>query len=83
MCLNCEKHGSKYLFIIIVVNLCNNLLKVSATIKLPSGSDYSLELDLAHSINVARCRYKVLKTKVDKLIRFNSCLTNTFLLRLK
>lgn len=42
---------------------------VSATIKLPSGSDYSLELDLAHSINVARCRYKVLKTKIEIKMR--------------
>ncbi|XP_045205116.2 protein SGT1 homolog [Mercenaria mercenaria] len=38
---------------------------LSATIKLPSGSDYSLELDLSHPIVPAQSVIKVLKSKIE------------------
>ncbi|CAG8456053.1 13520_t:CDS:2 [Acaulospora colombiana] len=39
---------------------------VSVTIKLPTGSDYSLELDpLAHEINPKESKYEVLSTKIE------------------
>lgn len=38
---------------------------LSATIKLPSGSDYSLELDLSHPIVPAQSVIKILKTKIE------------------
>ncbi|CAG8654163.1 4722_t:CDS:10, partial [Acaulospora morrowiae] len=39
---------------------------VSVTIKLPTGSDYSLELDpLAHEIDPKESKYEVLSTKVE------------------
>lgn len=40
------------------------LLKVSVTIRLETGSDYSLELDLAHPIVAEKSAFKVLKSKV-------------------
>lgn len=40
-----------------------NTLSVSA--KLPSGSDYSLELDLAHTIVPEQCSHKVLPSKIE------------------
>ncbi|KAJ7356195.1 Suppressor of G2 allele of SKP1 [Desmophyllum pertusum] len=36
---------------------------LSATVKLPSGSDFSLELDLAHSIVPAQCKTRIMSTK--------------------
>lgn len=38
---------------------------LSATIKLPSGSDYSLELDLSHPINPAQSITKFYKSKIE------------------
>ncbi|KAL9973430.1 hypothetical protein ACROYT_G019890 [Oculina patagonica] len=38
---------------------------LSATVKLPSGSDFSLELDLAHSIVPAQCKTRVMSTKIE------------------
>jgi hypothetical protein len=39
---------------------------LSVTIKMPTGSDYSLELDpLAHEILPAECKYEVLSTKIE------------------
>lgn len=38
---------------------------LSATVKLPSGSDFSLELDLAHAINPAQCKTRIMSTKVE------------------
>ncbi|CAG8533343.1 4175_t:CDS:2 [Funneliformis mosseae] len=39
---------------------------VSVTVKLPTGSDYSLELDpLAHEINPKESKYEVLSTKIE------------------
>ena len=37
---------------------------MSATVNLPSGSDFSLELDLAHAIVPAQCKTKIMTTKV-------------------
>lgn len=42
-------------------------MQVSATVKLQSGSDYCLDLELAHSIRTKQCRTKVLSTKVRGL----------------
>ena len=39
-------------------------LQVSVTVRLPSGSDYSLELDLAHPITPQQSRAKVMASKV-------------------
>ncbi|XP_020299921.1 protein SGT1 homolog [Pseudomyrmex gracilis] len=41
----------------------NNALSVSA--KLPSGNEYSLEIDLAHPIVNEQCAYKVLPSKIE------------------
>jgi suppressor of G2 allele of SKP1 len=39
---------------------------VSVTVKLPTGSDYSLELDpLAHEIDPKESKYEVLSTKIE------------------
>ncbi|CAG8567113.1 24603_t:CDS:2 [Dentiscutata erythropus] len=39
---------------------------VSVTVKLPTGSDYSLEIDpLAHEILPKECKYEVLSTKIE------------------
>ena len=35
--------------------------------KLPSGSDFSLELDLAHDIVPAQCKTRLMSTKVNML----------------
>ena len=35
--------------------------------KLPSGSDFSLELDLAHDIVPAQCKTRLLSTKVNTM----------------
>ena len=35
--------------------------------KLPSGSDFSLELDLAHDIVPVQCKTKLMSTKVNTL----------------
>ncbi|XP_014487879.1 PREDICTED: protein SGT1 homolog [Dinoponera quadriceps] len=53
-----------------------NMLSVSA--KLPSGSDYSLELDLAHLIIPGQCSHKVLSSKIEiKLKKQNGIRWNT------
>jgi suppressor of G2 allele of SKP1 len=39
---------------------------LSVTIKMPSGSDYSLELDpLTHDIDPSQCKFTPLSTKVE------------------
>ena len=38
---------------------------LSVTAKLPSGSEYSLELDLAHPILPLQSSYKILSTKIE------------------
>ncbi|KAM7436220.1 Suppressor of G2 allele of SKP1 [Porites harrisoni] len=38
---------------------------LSTTVKLPSGSDFSLELDLAHAIVPAQCKTKIMTTKIE------------------
>lgn len=51
---------------------------VSASCKLPSGSEYSLELDLCHPILPERSSYKVLSTKIEvKLAKRDSIRWNT------
>lgn len=35
--------------------------------KLPSGNDFSLELDLAHDIVPAQCKTRIMSTKVNTL----------------
>merc|ERR1740131_727019 len=42
---------------------------LSVTAKLPSGSDYSLELDLAHPIVPDQSSYKILSTKLEVKLR--------------
>jgi len=43
---------------------------LSVTAKLPSGSDYSLELDLAHPVNVESSSHRVMSTKIEvKLVK--------------
>ncbi|XP_069129812.1 protein SGT1 homolog isoform X2 [Argopecten irradians] len=42
-----------------------NEQSVSVCIKLPSGSDYTLELDLAHKIIPEKSLYKIMSTKVE------------------
>ncbi|XP_067012404.1 protein SGT1 homolog isoform X2 [Anabrus simplex] len=44
---------------------------LSLTAKLPSGSDYSLELDLAHPVVPAQCSYKVLPSKIE--VKLKKC----------
>ena len=39
--------------------------QLSATVRLPSGSDYSLELDLAHSVVPTQTVFKALISKVS------------------
>ena len=39
-------------------------LQLSATVKLATGSDYSLELDLLHPVDADKTVVKVLSTKV-------------------
>ena len=38
---------------------------LSVTAKLPTGSEYSLELDLAHPILPLQSSYKILSTKIE------------------
>lgn len=38
---------------------------LSASLKLPSGTDYSLELDLAHPVVADQCTFKVMSTKIE------------------
>ena len=38
---------------------------LSLNIKLHTGSDYNLELDLQHTVAAAECSYKVMSTKVE------------------
>lgn len=38
---------------------------LSVTVNLPSGSEYSLELDLAHEINPGQCRTRIMSTKIE------------------
>ncbi|XP_063991421.1 protein SGT1 homolog isoform X2 [Diachasmimorpha longicaudata] len=47
----------------IKINYTETMLSVSA--KLPSGSEYSLELDLAHPIVPDQCSYKVVPSKIE------------------
>lgn len=47
------------------VDIVYNQHSLSATIKLKSGSDYSLELDLAHPVVPSQCTTKILSTKVE------------------
>ncbi|XP_038056178.1 protein SGT1 homolog [Patiria miniata] len=43
---------------------------VSATIKQPSGNDFSLELDLAHNVVPAKCTTKIMSMKIElKLVK--------------
>ena len=42
---------------------CYNF-QLSVSVKMSSGSEYCLELDLAHTIVPAKSSYKVLRTKV-------------------
>ena len=47
-------------------HVCGKCLsQLSATIKLPTGSDYSLELDLLHPVLADKTIVKVLSTKVS------------------
>lgn len=41
------------------------IFQLSVSIKLPSGNDYSLELDLAHPIIVGQCSHKILPSKIE------------------
>lgn len=47
------------------VDIRYNQHTFSATIKLPTGSDYSLELDLAHPVVPSHCVTRILSTKVE------------------
>ncbi|KAJ8666863.1 hypothetical protein QAD02_008525 [Eretmocerus hayati] len=47
----------------VKVNYGEKTLSVSA--KLPNGSDYSLEIDLAHHIVPEQCSYKVVPSKIE------------------
>jgi suppressor of G2 allele of SKP1 len=42
---------------------------VGLCVKLPSGSDYSLELDLAHPIVPNQSRHKILSTKIEVILK--------------
>ncbi|KAK3099651.1 hypothetical protein FSP39_007529 [Pinctada imbricata] len=44
---------------------------LSATVKLPTGSDYSLELDLAHQIQPEKSSFKVMSTKIEIKMKKN------------
>ena len=44
---------------------------LSVTAKLPTGSEYSLELDLAHPILPLQSSYKILSTKVEIKLKKN------------
>lgn len=46
---------------------------MSTTVKLPSGSDFSLELDLAHAIVPAQCKTKIMTTKVKMKVTISWC----------
>ncbi|XP_071847163.1 protein SGT1 homolog [Apostichopus japonicus] len=47
------------------VDINYNQHTFSATIKLPTGSDYSLELDLAHPVVPTHCVTRILSSKVE------------------
>lgn len=40
-------------------------LQLSVSAKLPSGNDYSLELDLAHAVVPDQCTHKVVPSKIE------------------
>ncbi|EDO40460.1 predicted protein, partial [Nematostella vectensis] len=42
---------------------------LSVTVRLPSGNDYSLELDLAHPVSPSQCKTKILSTKIELKIK--------------
>ncbi|KAK7866437.1 hypothetical protein R5R35_008964 [Gryllus longicercus] len=44
---------------------------LSVSAKLPNGSDYSLELDLAHNVNPAQCTHKILPSKIE--VKLKKC----------
>ena len=44
---------------------------LSVTAKLPTGSEYSLELDLSHPILPLQSSYKILSTKIE--IKLKKC----------
>lgn len=44
---------------------------LSVSAKLPNGSDYSLELDLAHSVSPSQCSHKVLPSKIE--VKLKKC----------
>lgn len=41
------------------------IFQLSVSAKLPSGNEYSLELDLAHPIVVEQCTHKVWPSKIE------------------
>lgn len=42
-----------------------NYFQLSVSAKLPSGNEYSLELDLTHPIITEECSYKVLSSTIE------------------
>lgn len=40
-------------------------MQLSVSAKLPSGNEYSLEIDLAHPVVNEQCAYKVLPSKIE------------------
>lgn len=54
------------------------IFQLSVSTKLPSGNDYSLELDLAHLIIPEQCSHKILPSKIEiKLKKRNGIRWNT------
>lgn len=41
------------------------IFQLSVSAKLPTGNEYTLELDLAHSIVPEQCSYKALASKIE------------------
>lgn len=53
------------------VKVCCNKQSLSVSAKLPSGSDYSLELDLAHAVVPEQCTHKTIPSKIE--IKLKKC----------
>ncbi|XP_043286310.1 protein SGT1 homolog isoform X2 [Venturia canescens] len=56
----------------VKVSYTETTLSVSA--HLPSGNDYSLEIDLAHHIVPDQCSYKVLPSKIEVKLKQRDCI---------
>jgi len=59
--------------------MCYFVVKLSLSIRLPTSSEYSLELDLAHAIVPDQSQVKILSSRV-LIVVFHFCYTSLMLL---